>query len=85
MASKVGFGSAITALLGTVVYTSTAVGKIAQTADVLADIGLTKAQNMHSIVKYEDALTMLELQAESTERAEALKAKGLNVDDIELG
>ena len=83
--AKVGFGTAISSLLGTVVHSANALGKVAETVDVLADIGLTKAQNMHSIVKYEDALTMLELQAESAERAAKLKAAGLNVDDIELG
>jgi len=85
MASKIGFGTAIGSVLSTVVHSANAVGKIAETADVLADIGLTKAKNMHSIVKYEDALTMLELQAESAERAAKLKAAGLDVDDIELG
>jgi hypothetical protein len=83
--AKVGFGTAIGSLLGTVVHSANAVGKLAETADVLADIGLTKAKNMHEVVKYEDALTMLELQAESAERAAKLKAAGLPVDDIELG
>lgn len=85
VASKVGIGTAISALLGSVVHTATAVGKVAETADALAGIGLVKAQNMAEIVRYEDALTMLELKAEGQERADALRAKGLNVDDIELG
>lgn len=83
--AKVGFGTAISALLGSVVHTATAVGKVAETADALAGIGLIKAQNMAEIVRYEDALTMLELKAETADRAAALKAKGLAVDDIELG
>ena len=85
MASKVGIGTAISALLGSVVHTATAVGKVAETADALAGIGLIKAQNMAEIVRYEDQLTMLELKAESAERAAKLKAAGLDVDDIELG
>ena len=85
MASKIGFGTAVSALLGSVVHTATAVGKVAETADALAGIGLLKAQNMAEIVRYEDQLTMLELKAESQERAAKLKAAGLDVDDIELG
>ena len=83
--AKVGFGTAITALLGTVVHTATAVGKVAETADALAGIGLLKAQNMAEVVRYEDALTLLELKAESEDRAAKLKAAGLDVDSIELG
>lgn len=83
--AKVGFGTAISAVLGSVVHTATAVGKIAETADVLADIGLTKAKNMHEVVRYEDALTLIELKAESEDRAAKLKAAGLDVDSIELG
>lgn len=84
MDKKPGFMDAISATLGGVTSAGLAFGKVMGTVDVVAGIGLQKAQNMAQIIDYEDKLTMLELKAESVERANALKQKGLDVDSIEI-
>lgn len=77
----VGFGTAISATLGAVVHTASAIGKVAETADVLAGIGLDKAQNMRASVAIQDAMTLAVLRSNQAKQLAELRAAGVDLPD----
>lgn len=80
MAKRAGLGDAWSGLMGVLVHSATAAGKVAQTADVLASIGLEKAENMREVVALEDAMSLAEIKSEQATRLAALKSSGIEIE-----
>lgn len=82
-APQAGIGSAFAASMQTLVYGLQAVGKVAQTADELASIALTKSQNMRESVSITDSMQLAIIRHAQRQQMQALEANGVELRTVD--